>query len=121
MDRDDRFQLEAYRAYTRKKRLALLAAAAATVVIALYAAGVGSIHLSLGEILGTLFGGGDQQSRAVLLGIRLPRVASGILVGGILAASGAVMLWVEAPIWARRLSAWLWSSAIWAARSPESE
>lgn len=91
MGRDNRFQLEAYRAYTRKKRLALLAAAAATVVVALYAAGVGSIHLSLGEILRTLLGGGGQQSRAVLLGIRLPRVASGILVGGILAASGAVM------------------------------
>lgn len=91
MGRDNRFQLEAYRAYTRKKRLALLAAAAATVVVALYAAGVGSIHLSPGEILRTLLGGGGQQSRAVLLGIRLPRVASGILVGGILAASGAVM------------------------------
>ena len=84
-------QLERYESYLIKKRVALAASALATVLIALWAAGIGSLQIPLGEILNTLLGQGDAQSRTVILGIRLPRVAAGFLVGGILASSGAVM------------------------------
>jgi len=43
------------------------------------------------EIIGTIFGRGELQSQTVIMGIRLPRVTAAILVGAILATSGAVM------------------------------
>ncbi len=84
-------QLDKYESYVTKKRMALIIASAATVVIALYAAGVGSIQLSIGEIIKTIFGKGEEQSKTVIMGIRLPRVTAALLVGAVLASSGAVM------------------------------
>ena len=84
-------QLEKYQKHVHKKRLVLVIAAVATVLIALYAAGVGSIHITVGEILKTIFGYGSAQAQTVIMGIRLPRVIAALLVGAILASSGAVM------------------------------
>ena len=51
----------------------------------------GSIKLSLAEILRTFFGHGEQASKTVVFGIRLPRVTAAILVGIALGVTGAVM------------------------------
>ncbi len=84
-------QLERYRKHIWKKRLALIVVFLAAIGIALVSAGIGSIHISIGEIIKALFGMGDSQSQTVILGIRIPRVVTALIVGGILAASGAVM------------------------------
>ncbi len=62
-----------------------------TLAAVFLAAGVGSIQLSPAEILQALFSSAPSQTRTVLFNIRLPRVVAGILVGAILASSGAVM------------------------------
>jgi iron complex transport system permease protein len=49
----------------------------------------GSAHLTTGEFLSALLGGGSEAHRDVL-GFRLPRVFLGLLVGGGLALSGSV-------------------------------
>lgn len=84
-------QLDKYKRFSRRKQLALIIAVIVTVVIALYAAGIGSISYSFGEIIRTIFGMGDDRAKTVIMGIRLPRVAAAIIVGAVLASSGAVM------------------------------
>ena len=84
-------QLEKYEKFLFRRRLALIIAAIATVVAALCSAGAGTLHFPFSEILRTLLGKGTPQANTVLFGIRLPRIAAGLLVGGLLASSGAVM------------------------------
>lgn len=64
----------------------LLAAVAAVFGLALL---VGSVPLSLGDVLRALRGVGDPTTVAIVRGLRLPRALLGILVGGSLALSGA--------------------------------
>ena len=75
----------------RRKLAALLATLAVLMLAALLNASTGSVRLSAGEIISTLFGGGDSLSRTVLFSNRLPRIAAGVLVGAALGMSGAVM------------------------------
>jgi len=49
----------------------------------------GSVPLSTGEVLAVLSGNGEPIARDIVLGLRLPRVLLGILVGGGLAMAGA--------------------------------
>jgi iron complex transport system permease protein len=49
----------------------------------------GSVPLGTGEVLAVLTGGGEPIPRDIVLGLRLPRVLLGVLVGGGLAISGA--------------------------------
>lgn len=49
----------------------------------------GSVPLGNGELLAVLSGGGGATSRDIVLGLRLPRVLLGVLVGGGLAMAGA--------------------------------
>lgn len=91
MFKDTTEQLQVYNRYLRKKRAALAAVLVSTIFVALCAVGVGSIPISIPEILRVLFGGGEEMSRTAVLNIRLPRVAAAILVGAALASAGAVM------------------------------
>lgn len=75
----------------QKKSLALLIVLVLIVAVAIYAVARGSVELSITEVIKTLFGKGEAASRTVIFGIRLPRVVSAILVGALLAVSGAVM------------------------------
>lgn len=84
-------QLEKYQKYVRQKRLALVIATIATILVALYAAGVGTIQIPITEVVKTIFGAGSERTETVIMGIRLPRVTAGLLVGALLATSGAVM------------------------------
>lgn len=68
--------------------LGLLAVLAAGAVVA--GLHVGSAEIGPGQVLDVLLGGGDGRERAVVLELRAPRVALGLLVGGALAVAGAV-------------------------------
>lgn len=91
MQKEKGTQLEIYGRFVRRKRAALIIAALAAIVAAVFSAGVGSISISAWEIVKTIFGAGDPQQNTVIWGIRLPRVTAAILVGAMLASSGAIM------------------------------
>ena len=63
--------------------LLLLAAIAASVLL-------GAAGLSLREVAAVLGGGGEASARTIVLGLRIPRAALAVLVGGALGVSGAV-------------------------------
>lgn len=84
-------QLQSYNALLKRKRLVLIIAIFATIIIAIFAVSAGSLHISMAEIIKTILGKGDPQSQTVIMNIRLPRVIAAILVGAMLAVSGAVM------------------------------
>lgn len=83
--------LEAYGAQIAKKRLVLAAAVLLLLLLALGSLCAGSIRLSPGEVVSVLLGGESPKGATVVFGIRLPRIAAGVLVGAGLAVSGAVM------------------------------
>ena len=68
--------------------LALAGAVLLAVVLGLF---TGGAHLGVGEVAAALTGTGDPSARAIVVELRLPRVALGFLVGGVLAASGAAL------------------------------
>ncbi|MFI9187812.1 FecCD family ABC transporter permease [Streptomyces californicus] len=69
---------------------------AVTLLLALLAAGSGTLALTRdglvppAEVLGALFGAGSEQAAFVVLELRLPRVALGLVVGAALGAAGAL-------------------------------
>ena len=84
-------QIQSYNAYVRRKRLVLLIAVFATIVVVLFAVGAGSLQIPVPEVIKTIFAKGDAQSQTIIFGIRLPRVTAAIVIGATLAVSGAVM------------------------------
>ncbi|MBI4543088.1 MAG: iron ABC transporter permease [Gemmatimonadetes bacterium] len=52
---------------------------------------VGGTPLAPREVLAALAGSGDDTTRGIVLSLRLPRVALGALVGGVLAVAGAAL------------------------------
>ena len=83
--------LRQYERYTRRKQAALVLALLVTLTAALLYMGIGSIRLRPAEILQVFFGGGEAKHVTAVRNIRLPRVLAAMLIGAILAASGAVM------------------------------
>lgn len=83
--------LTAYNQYIRKKWAVLLSMLALLFVSAVLSLSAGSASLSLGDILRTLFGGGNRQENAIIWNVRMPRVATATVVGIALALSGCVM------------------------------
>lgn len=69
------------------------AAALALAALAALATGLfaGGAPLAPGDVVATLFGGGDATAHAIVWGLRLPRLALGFLVGGVLAVAGATL------------------------------
>ena len=84
-------QFDRYERYLLRKRFILILTIIITMLIALYATGVGTLNITIDEVIRTILGDGMQQSETIIMGIRLPRIISGILVGALLAASGAIM------------------------------
>src|SRR5687768_16445862 len=78
-----------------KPRLGAILLIALGVVVATLLAAVhvtqGSANVGVPELLGLLFGGSDDQSAAVLVASRMPRLAAGVLVGVALGVAGLVM------------------------------
>lgn len=74
------------------RRLAAVAALAAFAAVSFMAAlRVGSLRLSLGELVGTLSGRGPASWRQIVVNVRLPRNIAGTLVGMCLSLSGAIL------------------------------
>lgn len=70
--------------------LAILFAALA-VVVALVSLSVGTTKLPVGDVVRVLLGGGDGGTQLIVRELRLPRVATGLLVGIAFAVSGALL------------------------------
>ncbi len=61
------------------------------ILIALVALATGPTHVGVGEVVDLLLrGAGEPASRDIVLGVRLPRVILGLLVGSALATAGAI-------------------------------
>lgn len=84
-------KIASYNTFVRKKYGILIFLFFLMIVVSLIAISAGSAGLSIAEVLKTLFGYGSKKSEIVVFDIRLPRVITAILVGAILAMSGAVM------------------------------
>jgi iron complex transport system permease protein len=76
-----------------KPRTVVLAGAfaIAAVVLALVSLSLGTTKLPPDEVLRALLGGGDSGTRLIVLELRMPRVATGLLVGIAFAVSGALL------------------------------
>ncbi|WP_329480651.1 iron chelate uptake ABC transporter family permease subunit [Kribbella sp. NBC_01484] len=75
---------------SRTVALSILFAALA-VVIALISLSVGTTKLPIADVVEVLLGGGRRGTRLVVLELRLPRVATGLLVGIAFGVSGALL------------------------------
>ncbi|RKN84730.1 FecCD family ABC transporter permease [Paenibacillus ginsengarvi] len=75
------------------KRSLLVAAILAAILIAVViaSAAIGSMRISPLSVLQILFGGGDEGEATVVLQFRMPRIVVALLVGMLLAASGAIL------------------------------
>jgi len=67
---------------------ALAAAAIASVAVAL---AIGSVDITLANVVRALFGNGDDASASVVRELRLPRAIAAFAVGGLLAVAGSLM------------------------------
>jgi iron complex transport system permease protein len=74
---------------TSWKGLAALMALAAAVFLASLL--IGSSGISVRQVAGTLFGGGDEAARNVMMVVRLPRVLAAFSVGSLLALAGVLL------------------------------
>lgn len=61
------------------------------IVVIFYSLTYGSVSISLAEIWHVFFQDGESIHKKIIIDVRLPRVIIGILVGGCLAASGALL------------------------------
>jgi iron complex transport system permease protein len=76
----------------RPRNVSVMVAAAVVLVLALAVnIGRGEFPISIPEVLAVLVGGGDAGQQFIVLELRLPRSLTGVLVGGALAVSGAIM------------------------------
>ena len=83
--------LTAYNKYIRKKWIVLLLMVGLLLASAVASLSAGSANLSVGDILRTIFGGGNRQQNAIIWNVRMPRVATATVVGMALALGGCVM------------------------------
>lgn len=91
MSNDRATQFQAYDNYLWRKKTVFIIFMIATIVTAFFAISTGSINIPVPEIVKSLFNQGSPQFQIVVMNIRLPRVVAAIIVGAILAVSGAVM------------------------------
>ena len=87
----DKTALNAYNKYIRRKWAVLLTMVVLLFASAVLSLSVGSVKMPVGDILRTLFGGGNRQEAAIIWNVRMPRVATAIVVGMALSLSGCVM------------------------------
>ena len=75
----------------RRHPLLLPGLIALLLVAAIASVALGSVTIAPGRILTVLAGGGDMVARAIVIDLRLPRMAIGLLVGAMLGLSGAAL------------------------------
>lgn len=80
-----------YKKLLQKKGIILLILVAAVVIMSFVSILSGSSGLDFKTVFSTLLGGGDGQSKIIVLDMRLPRALTAIFVGAALAMAGVVM------------------------------
>lgn len=76
---------------SRRRKWAWAIIPCAVLLVSLYGLGYGSVSISPAEIWSVWMGGGQPAHEKIVMDLRLPRVLIGLLVGGCLAASGALL------------------------------
>ena len=76
---------------TRSRRTAFALVVAFPLVASVIALGLGPSALSPGDVLDALFGHGDPVAISIVQDLRLPRIATGLLVGAALSLSGVLL------------------------------
>ena len=87
----EKINLTSYNQYIRRKWTVLLGMVVLLLASAVASISAGSANLSIGDVLRTIFGGGNRQENAIIWNVRMPRVATATVVGMALALSGCVM------------------------------
>ena len=87
----EKIDLTSYNKYIRKKWTILLGMLVVLLAACVLSLSAGSANLRIVDILRTLFGGGNRQENAIIWNVRMPRVATAVVVGMALALSGCVM------------------------------
>ena len=91
MKKDANEGLLVYNQYLRRKRIALVIVVIAAIFVAMYSIGIGSIPISMKDIVKVFLGNGEKMYTTAIMNIRLPKAVTAIVVGAALAAAGAVM------------------------------
>ncbi len=81
----------AYRSYVVRKWFVLAVLFSLLCICTIWSVSVGSTRLAIPDIATALIGEGDQHTMAIVWNIRLPRIATGIIVGAALAMAGCIM------------------------------
>ncbi|WDV07846.1 FecCD family ABC transporter permease [Lysinibacillus irui] len=79
--------------HTTRSRMIIITTFVVTIVVAIIAVGLGSVHISVPNILTTLLNGRDQEGvyTTIIWDIRLPRVLLALIIGASIAISGALL------------------------------
>lgn len=84
--------MTAYESISIKRRIFFISLLAVLLVIALlFSVSVGAKEFTLGEIINTFLGKGDEFSNLIILKVRLPRIVIASLVGICLSLSGCIL------------------------------
>ena len=83
--------LTQYREHRRRKLAVLLGLLLLDIALTVLCLHAGYAGMSRWEVLKAFLGVGDQTNRTILWNIRMPRVLAAMLIGAVLASSGAVM------------------------------
>lgn len=79
--------------HTIRSRMIIITTFVVTMLAAIIAIGLGSVHISIPDILTTLLNGRDQEGvyTTIIWDIRLPRVLLALIIGASIAISGALL------------------------------
>ncbi len=79
--------------HTARSRMIIITTFVVTILAAIIAIGLGSVHISVPDILSTLINGRDQEGvyTTIIWDIRLPRVLLALIIGASIAISGALL------------------------------
>ncbi len=79
--------------HTARSRMIIMTTFVVTILAAIVAIGLGSVHISIPDILATLINGRNQEGvyTTIIWDIRLPRVLLALIIGASIAISGALL------------------------------
>lgn len=79
--------------HTARSRMIIMTTFVVTILVAIVAIGLGSVHISIPDILATLINGRNQEGvyTTIIWDIRLPRVLLALIIGASIAISGALL------------------------------
>ncbi|MCL2232663.1 MAG: iron ABC transporter permease, partial [Treponema sp.] len=80
-----------YSQYIKRKWMALFFLAGILFLMTVLSLSMGSSRIPLSETISALFGGGEASSRIIIWNVRMPRIATAIAVGIVLAMAGCIM------------------------------